>query len=59
MKSCPIMLAGKLGYCTGVASTIIIDEGAPCIKDKCLWYGRGCPAYPNQQVIDLVAKKGN
>jgi len=32
------------------------NSGAECLKNGCVWYGNGCPAYPSMVMVEL---KGN
>ena len=42
-KFCPILLAGMR----------LKTKECKCLREKCEWYGNGCPAYPTQLEIDI------
>ena len=56
-KKCPILLTGFttkiLELMIRADTTIDTEPYGKCIREECLWYGSGCPAYPTQLEIDI------
>lgn len=56
-KVCPILTAGSITKNSDTVKGIVtVYTGIDCMRERCEWYGQGCPRYRTQLELDLVAE---
>ena len=59
-KVCPILFAGIIPVLCNISPEHIPDfivankDKVHCLKDKCGWFGQGCPAHKGGKIEKLV-----
>lgn len=50
-KHCPIMEVARI--LATLTAKQYLQVFSQCMRERCEWYGNGCPAYPTQLEIDI------